>query len=296
MMMLNLPNFLKSSSYSILIVGCGGGWDFMGAIPIIDSFVGKIVLANYSANCSDYLCSKDAVGSFPEEFVAPLIKRPFYVIGRHGALAVRQSLEKIIEEHKIDTLLLIDGGVDSLMHGDENGSGTILEDSIMLAAVKEIKDVKKYIATLGFGTETEEELNHYCALENIAQLFKMDGFLGSCALTKNMSCFKNYKNIQQIAIKAGAKPSHIHTKVIAAVEGGFGKQELEYDTRLSQSTGDVFINPLMALYWFYDLDAVIQNNIFVTLLEKTNTYIDAKMILRQNVDLMNKRPRMTIPL
>lgn len=98
------------------------------------------------------------------------------------------------------------------------------------------------------------------------------------------------------AIKDFAKPSHIHTKVMAAVAGEFGSVKLDYDTRLSQSTGEVFINPLMSLYWWFDLEKVVENNLFVTLLEKTNTYIDAKMILRQNIEIMGQRKNMVIPL
>ena len=302
--MLNLPKMFKESK-SVLIAGMGGGWDFMGGIPIAKSLPGrKIIFANYSAMCSDYVCELAPISpydlgkvkSYPEYYVSQFLGYPLYVIGRNGSQLVQKALKKLIEDHEIDTLIMIDGGVDSLMHGDEEGSGTILEDSITLAATKGITGVKKYLVSLGFGAETEEGVNHYRALENIAQLTKSDGLLGVCAITKRMKCYKHYRKIQRQAIERGASPSHIHTKVMAAVEGQFGSKDLVYDTRLFQSTGEVFINPLMGLYWWFDLEKVVENNLFVTLLEKTNTYIDAKMILRQNINIMGQRKNMTIPL
>lgn len=156
--MLNLPKFIKSAK-SILICGMGGGWDFIGGVPIAKSLPGrKIIFANYSATNSNFVCEQatDTIDSAPELHVSRFLGYPLYVIGRNGSQLVRLALSTLIEDHEIDTVIMIDGGVDSLMHGDEEGCGTILEDSITLAATKGITGVNKYLVSLGFGAETEE--------------------------------------------------------------------------------------------------------------------------------------------
>lgn len=51
----------------------------------------------------------------------------------------------------IDGIILIDGGVDSLMRGDEPEPGTMFEDSLSLLAVSDQKNIRvRLIACLGF--------------------------------------------------------------------------------------------------------------------------------------------------
>lgn len=294
-MRLNLPDFLRVKE-TRLIVGCGGGWDFIGGLPLAIESEGTTVFANYSSHRDDFAYTDRLQDCRPEGFVD--LDYKFYVLGRHGVGLVRAAIENIIESHRVDTVIVMDGGVDGLMHGDEVGAGTFFEDTITLTAVNGISGVKKYFCSLGFGTETDEGLNHYRALENMSLLMKQSGFLGSCALSKEMPSFQKYKSVILEGIKAGTYPSHIHTKIIAAVQGDFGDSSLFYDSRLSYSTGEMFLNPLMSLYWFFDLEKVISNNKFSSMLEYSNTYIDAKILLRhhQNVELMNKREHLHIPL
>ena len=42
---------------------------------------------------------------------------------------------KLLKEHHIDTIVLVDGGVASLMRGDEQGCGAVVEDSISVGVV-----------------------------------------------------------------------------------------------------------------------------------------------------------------
>jgi len=295
--MLNLPRIICEGS-GCLYIGGGGGWDILGSIPLglSRSPIEVARYANLSSQHSDFLVSEPFEGCNPEY---PLqTTRPYLnlsVIGRHGVQLVRKAILEILADKEIDTIIVVDGGVDALMTGDEVGAGTFLEDSIMLAAVSGLTGYKSYLACLGFGTETDEELNHYRCLENMAALNAAGAFLGSCSLTADMWDFEYYKETHELASKL-CKPSHIHSKVIAAVEGKFGNVNLEYDARLVAPKAGTFINPLMASYWFFDLRKVAARNKLVPLIEKTNTIVDAIITLRQNVSIMDKRDRQTIPL
>jgi len=47
-----------------------------------------------------------------------------------------EAYQKLCELYKIDTIILIDAGVDSLLKGDEQGLGTFAEDLLSTMAAK----------------------------------------------------------------------------------------------------------------------------------------------------------------
>ena len=130
-----------------------------------------------------------------------------------GFKALKAGYEKPVKEHGIDTIILLDGGVDSLMRGDEEGCGSVFQDTLSLGVVDSLDVPTKILACVGFGTETEEGVCHYRALENIAALTKDGGFLGACALTENMDAFKYYERCvpQDLCPAWGTEP-HPHPR------------------------------------------------------------------------------------
>jgi hypothetical protein len=271
---MNTPELLGRN---VLFVGAGGGFDIFGAIPLISSFE-NCFFANYGKH-KDSIVREATEEDYPEYGMPGC-----YVLGRNGVQAVRAGIDYIIGKHpEIDTVMVIDGGVDALMHGDEKDAGTILEDFIVLAAANWAKVPHKYLTCVGFSCESEENLNHYRVLENISQLCKGGHFLGSCSLTKSKE-FQKYKEQCQ-AVWQNKRVSHIQGKIIAAVEGQFGDVEIEgMDAQLvdGQSNGN-FLNPLMGMYWFFELSGVIEKNQLVGALDDTTTFTDAMMVLRQNL-------------
>jgi hypothetical protein len=139
------------------------------------------------------------------------------------------------------------------------------------------------IACVGFGCETDENLNHYAVLENIAELAKMDAFLGSCSLTKDMAEYAKYK----AAVENPNHPrkSHIQTRVIAAVEGQFGAVDVQDDANLSEGIFGApvppFINPLMSMYWFFRLEGIVKNNTILPALKRTKTISESLAAYRE---------------
>ena len=156
-MQLNLP-FLDrlANSKQILIAGAGGGFDIFSGLPIYFALrdIGKSVhLANYSF--SDFGLVE--VVSQPERLANGLVlgahgainhALPYYPEGylsrwfdevrgddvtvwmfnRTGVEPLAKGYRALVDHLKIDTLILIDGGVDLIMRGDEVGSGTMVED------------------------------------------------------------------------------------------------------------------------------------------------------------------------
>ncbi len=286
---MNLPEKVLgiiANSKNILMAGIGGGYDVFVGLPIAYELGLKskrATFSNYSfAPLSDNIVIPDVLSDVrvahpdkyhPEGWLkdCPLVTNRVWQIAKLGAMPVKKAYETIIKECNIDAMILLDGGVDSLMCGDEDGPGTLLEDSVSLAALSDF-DIPKILVCTGFGTEIEEELCHYHALENMAKIARDGGFLGSCSLVKDSEEFKYYKNVYEWAsLQVGFRPSHITPRIISAVEGEFGTKD--------------FLNPLMGIYWFFDADKVIARNELVPKLKSTNLFTDTRMVYRQHLNV-----------
>ena len=144
----------------------------------------------------------------------------------------------------------------------------------------------KFLACLGFGTEQEEGICHLNVLQRISELIVRDAFLGACALCRNSDGFALYKEACEFAWRTGRK-SHIHTKVISAVEGVFGVENMygKPDAGLVAESGqESFISPLMSFYWFFDLSAVASSYPLADALRRTRSGTDVLATWRQKVD------------
>jgi len=151
---------------------------------------------------------------------------------------------------------------------------------------------------LGFGVETEENLCHYHVLKNIATLAKQGRLYGSCSLTSDMEGFQKYKE-NCLEAWDNKRKSHIHTKIIPAVEGEFGDYHMYGDIDpklLVQESNEYFISPLMPIYWFFDLEGVVKENLLVKHLRNSSTFTDAMILFRQALPTLKRNPRKNIPL
>jgi len=302
---MNIPNCFEDST-NILFAGVGGGFDIFGAIPIAvtlrENPKYNFVFSNYNGNATKFTCTESI---YPESKLIEVIDNqfapgepriPIYSLPKVGVKAYEKMYAEIIKNHNIDTIVAIDGGVDSLMRGDEDGAGTILEDFVNLIALDQMK-LKSILVCSGFGTEMEEEICHHHVLENIAQLISQNAFLGSCSLVKDSEAYKYYKHICELVWIHGRK-SHIHSKVLSASMGLFGDKNyysgVEANVMGSQGNKN-YLSPLMSIYWFFNLAGVMKNNLLYSRLLNTNTKTDALMMFRQSIDEIVRRPRKGIP-
>ncbi len=319
-MQLNLPILDPlADSRNILIAGAGGGFDVFSGLPLYFTLkaLGKNVhLANYSFSEFELikivsepqsLAGELVLGPggnikydllyYPEGYLSQWFKQvrgedvTVWMFARTGAAPLAQGYAALVKHLNIDALILVDGGVDSIMRGDENGSGTMVEDSITLAAVQGIDIPVKILACIGFGTEMEEAVCHYNALENMAGLAKAGAFLGSCALTPQMEVFQLFEAAcRYVWEQPNHVKSHISTRIIPAVNGEFGSYRMYPD-----EYSDVFISPLMSLYWFFDARAVTERNLLVPLIRQTHTTSQAILMCANLKNSIPLRARRTIP-
>ncbi|HVF10021.1 MAG TPA: DUF1152 domain-containing protein, partial [Abditibacteriaceae bacterium] len=235
---------------------------------------------------------------FPEGYLAQWFKEargedvPVWMFANTGVAPLARGYTRLVEHLGIDAVILVDGGVDSLMRGDEARPGSLIEDTISLAAIERLEVSVKMLACLGFGTEVEEGLCHYHALENMAALAREGAFWGSCALTAQMEAFQLFEAAARyVWEQPNHLKSHISTRIIPSVHGEFGNHHMYDDDRRQV----VFISSLMSLYWFFDAKAVIRRSLFLASLHSTETKREVMEIYLAARELMTIRPQRSIP-
>ncbi|GAA2487755.1 hypothetical protein GCM10010393_18880 [Streptomyces gobitricini] len=83
---------------------------------------------------------------------------------------LRAAYRALIEHYAIDAVVLVDGGTDILMRGDEAGLGTPEEDLTSVAALAGLEVPERLIASIGFGVDAYHGVSHGLVLENITAL------------------------------------------------------------------------------------------------------------------------------
>jgi hypothetical protein len=317
MSVFNLPILDQlADSHSILISGIGGGFDVFCGLPLyfhlrergyrvhlanysfsdVESFTGGIRLTDTLVGITaDY---QNVVIYFPELYLARWFQTareeaiPIWAFHKTGVQPLRTNYQRLIEHLGIDTVLLVDGGIDSLARGDEAQPGTFIEDAVSLAALADLPiPTKQILACIGFGAE--QEVTHAHVLENMADLARRDAFLGACALTKVMPEYRAYEEAVLMAHEQKYQdPSVINASIVSAVRGEYGDYHLVEKTRGSR----LWISPLMTLYWFYDVPAVVARHAILPALEASVTFSDAVRGALLALPQQSRRPSSEIPL
>ena len=205
---------------TILLAGAGGGFDLFCGLPLYFALTAlgkRVVLANLSFSSIEQSSARQLTEAlfeitadtradlryFPELHLARWLElkrshlskpQPIYAFSRAGVRPVLAAYQWLITEHAVDTVVLIDGGTDSLMRGDEAGLGTPEEDAVSLAAVQLLNDVsQKLLLCLGFGVDTFHGVAHAQYLEAVADLTRKGAYLGAWSLTPEMPEVKRYR-------------------------------------------------------------------------------------------------------
>lgn len=295
-MRLELPfETLLPEGARVLIAGMGGGFDLFCGLPIYFELKERgytVHLANLSF--TDLKAYQDCIwvsptmveagpapeemsGYHPERFLARWLQESEGTAGRiwcfdpAGAAQLQEDYRLLAERLKLDAIVLVDGGVDSLTRGDEERCGTILEDYISIAAVSALSEVPiRIMACIGMGVEGD--VSHGRVLENIAALTQVGGLLGVSGLLQQSSACRRYAEaLEYVHAQPGQQPSVINASILSAAQGHFGDYHSTERTRGSE----LRISPLMNLYWFFDVDTVAAQNRFVQALLPTRSMGEA---------------------
>ncbi|MFI8231351.1 DUF1152 domain-containing protein [Streptomyces sp. NPDC085900] len=275
----------------VLVAGAGGGFDVYAGLPLalaLRSAGKEVHLANLSfadlhgldldvwleADVAAVRPDTPARGDyFPERTLARWLEQQglpatVYAFPQTGVQPLRAAYRALVAHlGGVDAVVLVDGGTDVLMRGDEHGLGTPEEDMASLAAVNGMDEIpQRLVACLGFGVDAHHGVNHSLVLENLAALDREGAYLGAFSLPRESREGALYLDAVAHAQRATPEyPSIVNGSVAAAVRGDFG------DVRFTERTKDseLFINPLMSLYFCVDAVGLARRNLYLDRLENT---------------------------
>jgi hypothetical protein len=298
----------------ILIAGAGGGFDIYAGLPLALALrrAGKqVFLANLTftylgetdvAYLAPHLAAvtRETTGAdryFPERRLAEWLAEQelpstIYALEKVGVRPLRAAYARLVEELAVQAIVLVDGGTDILMRGDEEGLGTPEEDMTSLAAVSRLDGVESFVVSIGFGVDAFHGVCHAHVLENVAAIERAGGYLGAFAVTSAMAEGRAYLGaVGHARDRTPGRTSIVNDSIAAAIDGKFG------NVRLSERTAqsDLFINPLMAIYFAFDLPAVAKQSLYLHLLEETESIFDVGARIRAFRQTVKPRPRVPLP-
>jgi len=310
---LRLPSAIEDSQ-RILVAGAGGGFDVYAGLPIYERLrlLGKkVYLANLSfvslgtTNAQAltralYAVEPSTTGQdlyFPERTLAQYLSRRgddvrVYAFEQLGVAPIREGYAHLVQSLGLDAIVLVDGGTDILLRGDEAGLGTPSEDMASLAAVAAMDVPTRVVVCVGFGVDTYHGVCHANWLENVAALTADGAFLGATALLERMPEVRLYLDAVNVAdLTTRERPSIVNGSIASAIQGHFG----DYHRNQRTQSSKLFINPLMSFLWAFDLAAVAERNLYLDRLADTETIRDIHLAIEYFRETVRCRSWQAIP-
>ncbi len=260
----------------VLIAGAGGGFDVYAGLPIAHRLAAggaSVTLANLSfsdlSDLPDDAWSGDGVARirsdspgnrdyFPERTLVRWLESEglaweVYAIVRAGVEPVSRAYAWLVERCRPDALVLVDGGTDILLRGDEAGLGTPEEDVVSLLAAGQAPVPTKLVVSLGFGIDAHHGVAGTDTLRRLAEVAREGAYLGALSIPGDSPEALAYCDaVSHAALHNPARPSIVNGQIAAAVQGEFGHPRIAGDPPAT----DLFVNPLMAVYFTVRLDVL----------------------------------------
>lgn len=274
----------------VLIAGAGGGFDVYAGLPLALALAGQgkeVHLANLSfadlSDCDEWLAPDVAVvgpdtagpaAYFPERTLARwLASRDLvatvYAFARVGPRPLRAAYAALVAALEIDAIVLVDGGTDIFMRGDDAGLGTPEEDMSSLSAVSGVEVSERLVVSLGFGIDAYHGVSHVDVLENLAALDRDGHYLGALSIPASSPEAAAYLDaVAHAQACTPMRPSIVNGQIAAALRGEFGDADIGVGVRMAGSS--LFVNPLMAIYFTVDLDKLAARCLYLDRIENTH--------------------------
>lgn len=321
-MSLMLPGFLARLAdpaiRSVLLCGCGGGFDFVHALLLYPELVRlgkKVTVGSYSfgqaadlGNAETFFSSGDALARRvtasstapshygPEVHVCSFLDQRFPERAPHSVYAyyaraftvptLQALYGRLVREHAIDAVVLVDGGSDSLMAGDEEGLGDPIEDAVSVATVASLDVPLKILISIGLGSDRFNHVSDAASLRAVAELTRAGGSLGAVLVEPGGAAFELYRACLAHLDARQSFRSVLASNIASAGAGGFGPAGVSGRTR-----DGVFLWPLMAILWAFEVDKVAERSLIVRWIRECTSVHDCYLALEQGRRALGERLR-----
>jgi hypothetical protein len=309
-----VPTFLRElasdACRNVLLCGCGGGFDFVHGLMLYPELLrlGKrVTIASYSFGTVEAIgepapvvfssggatvklvtASSGADENYaPEVHVCSYLDRVLPGAAPHSIYAsnardftartLREFYSKLVSEHDIDTIIMVDGGTDSLMRGDEADIGDPVEDITSIGAVAALETVpRRRLISVGFGVDRFNGVADASSMRAVAELTRAGGFLGSLAVEPGNPAAEFYRAAVEHIYANQRFQSAVTGFVLSAMDGHYGSNEVPPPLRRKFHTPEkLYIWPLMATLFAFDVAAVAERSLLVDWIADAESEVDA---------------------
>jgi len=301
----------------VLIAGAGGGYDVVCGLPLF--------VALEAAGCRPFLASFSSTplndmagavqhtetlwevtadssrpGYFPEGWLARWFRESggqdvsLWCFGASGVGPYLQSYQSLVDRLQIDAVIVVDGGVDSLLRGDEYSLASPLEDALTLAAVSLLDGPQRFLAATAFSAERLDNISHAQVRARIADLTRAGALRGVSTLLAAADEGRRFVEAAEFILshQEGMHQSVVIGSLLSALRGEFGDRAV---TPYARDTPP-WVSPLMCLYWFFDLPEVARQNLYLPRLLAATTFPEAAERLHGYMKTRPKRGWGSIPI
>lgn len=295
------PKFVQQLSdpdiKTILLCGCGGGFDFVHSMVLYPELIrlGKqIIIGSYSFGqpseikghapvvfeYGNAIVKRVTAQSKPPQFYCPEVhlcafldqqypdSAPHFVYAYYArTFAVPQLkafYQQLIDEHNIDAIVLVDGGSDSLMVGDEEGLGDPVEDVVSVATVAQLDSIKlRLLINIGVGVDRFNHVSDGATLRAISELTQSGGYLGAIGLDPSHHGLGFYRDCVDYIYENQTFRSVVAGMIISASEGYYGGEDVPPRLETRVRKGEFFVWSLMSTIYAFDIVKVAERSLMV---------------------------------
>lgn len=323
-----LPTFVSRLAdpaiRTVMLCGCGGGFDFVHSLLLYPELrrLGKtVVIGSYSfgdprkiAGAVPVFTEGEAVAmrvsaeSFadarygPEVHVSSYLDKvyprsaPHFVYAYYARAFTVRALTRLyrglIAEHAIDALVLVDGGSDSLMVGDEQGLGDPIEDAVSVATVAGLDTLRcRTLVVVGLGTDRFNHVSDAASLRAVAELTRAGGFLGAIGLEPASPGALFYRACLAHIYERQGFRSVLAATIDSAIQGWFGSASVPPTLAGRVRPGELFLWPLMAMLWGFEVEAVAKRSLIAGWIRDCDSVGECHAVLSRERTALGARRR-----
>jgi hypothetical protein len=290
-----MENILKHET--ILLYGCGGGFDIYAGIPLYWELLRhnkKVYLANCSFTDDIYKytiedkCIVPIFGTeertkknstyFPEHDLAKFLHVPVYAIRLVDNIQISNELNELINNLGITYVVLVDAGHDAVLFGSEKLIGSPFEDVTTVLALKRCKDM----------SEKKLQVDIVC-VSAPTEYMDFDLFIQQYNDYFEERIWKpiNQDDIKQFELLLDSTPDNIRSIpnecLLSAMKGVY-KKHYENPRLINRIRPNVFdesdfpdVLPETSNYYFIGIDFLIDRSTFYSKLNKDIPLTNAKL-------------------
>jgi len=303
--MLDQP-VLQALGKRVLVAGCGGGYDVLGAVPLRTALRAAGIDVELASLSFAYLNGLDGARQdaqvpnlyevtgaaaterayCPEAHLARHLDQRIWCFDKTGVQPLAAAYRALVDRLALDSIILVDGGIDAVLRGDETSLGTPSEDLASLCAATSL-GIPVVLACVGMTAELRDGIAHAQVFERIAQLTRDGGYFGAAALAPGTPATNDYiRAVETVfAGQAQQKRSHVHKVILAALRGEFGAP-----------APHMWLSALASMFWFFDANVVARTHAFLDELRTAESIWDVAARVEAARKSLAIRERTQIPI